>query len=73
MNGLDYFTAGWLGVLQGFTEFLPISSSGHLAIVQRWLELDPDSLAHLVLAMEELLLDSHTQTIHCFAFGRLQD
>ena len=43
MNGLDYFTAGWLGVLQGFTEFLPISSSGHLAIVQRWLELDPDS------------------------------
>lgn len=43
MNGLDYFTAGWLGVLQGFTEFLPISSSGHLAIVQRRLELDPDS------------------------------
>jgi len=43
VNGLDYFTAGLLGVLQGLTEFLPISSSGHLAIVQRWLELDPDS------------------------------
>jgi hypothetical protein len=28
-----------LGVLQGFTEFLPISSSGHLVIVQSFLGL----------------------------------
>ena len=31
MNG---FEALVLGLLQGFTEFLPVSSSGHLVIVK---------------------------------------
>ena len=43
MSELDYLTAALLGVLQGLTEFLPISSSGHLALTQRWLDLDPQS------------------------------
>jgi undecaprenyl-diphosphatase len=38
MNPLD---ALMLGVLQGFTEWLPISSSGHLVIVQTALNMDP--------------------------------
>ncbi|MCF0191090.1 MAG: undecaprenyl-diphosphate phosphatase [Marinilabiliaceae bacterium] len=29
---MDTFQAFWLGLLQGFTEYLPVSSSGHLAI-----------------------------------------
>lgn len=29
---MDWFQALWLGILQGFTEYLPVSSSGHLAI-----------------------------------------
>lgn len=31
----DYHQALWLAVLQGLTEFLPISSSGHLALLPR--------------------------------------
>jgi len=30
---MDFFQAFWLAVIQGFTEFLPVSSSGHLALI----------------------------------------
>lgn len=43
MSDLSYLVATLLGALQGLTEFLPISSSGHLALVQRWVALDADS------------------------------
>ena len=43
MNRLDYLTAAVLGVIQGLTEFLPVSSSGHLALSQEWFDLEPDS------------------------------
>ncbi len=33
---IGWFQSFWLAVLQGFTEFLPISSSGHLALIP-WL------------------------------------
>ena len=44
MSDLTYLQAVVLGVVQGITEFLPVSSSAHLAITQRWYALDPESL-----------------------------
>ena len=33
-----------LGLIQGLSEFLPISSSGHLAVSQHFMGIDPDSV-----------------------------
>jgi len=35
---MTYIQATWLGLLQGVTEFLPVSSSGHLAIAQHFID-----------------------------------
>jgi len=42
---MDLIHAVWLAVLQGFTEFLPISSSGHLVLVPRFLGWPDQGLA----------------------------
>jgi len=36
---MDLIQAALLGMLQGLTEWLPISSSGHLVLAQRWMGL----------------------------------
>lgn len=40
---MDYLYAALLGIIQGLTEFLPISSTGHLALAQDLFGLDPDT------------------------------
>jgi len=39
---MTYFSAILLGLIQGIAEFLPISSSGHLAIFQKFFKLSGD-------------------------------
>lgn len=37
---MSVWKAIFLGLLQGFTEFLPVSSSGHLAVAQNFFGFD---------------------------------
>jgi undecaprenyl-diphosphatase len=48
VNDLGYLEALLLGVLQGATEFLPVSSSGHLAITEHLLGIAANS-PHMLL------------------------
>jgi undecaprenyl-diphosphatase len=48
-TGVGELTVLWaalLGALQGATEFLPVSSSGHLSLAQAWLGIDAESAGH---------------------------
>jgi undecaprenyl-diphosphatase len=46
---LDLLEAIILGIVQGATEFLPVSSSGHLVLVSWWLGLDSPPLIYTVI------------------------
>lgn len=48
-DGIDALTAAALGALQGLTEFLPVSSSGHVAIGARFFDIEENSLALVIL------------------------
>jgi len=46
---MNIFHAIFLGIIQGLTEFLPISSSGHLALLEHYLNVQEAGLAFDVL------------------------
>ncbi len=45
---MNIFMAAFLGLIQGLTEFLPVSSSGHLSILQNLFKLDYAESEHLL-------------------------
>jgi undecaprenyl-diphosphatase len=57
-------TAVFLGVVQGLTEFLPISSSGHLALLEHYLKVEAGGLSF------DILLHVGTLTALVAYFGR---
>ena len=53
---MTYLAAALLGVLQGLTEFLPISSTAHLLIAEEWLGFeDPGGVFTVMIQLGSVL------------------
>jgi undecaprenyl-diphosphatase len=55
MVGMDYLQAILLAVVQGATEWLPVSSSGHLVIFQKLMGLNPPVAFDVILHIGTLI------------------
>src|SRR5208282_3515188 len=66
----DPITALILGVVEGITEFLPVSSTGHLLIAERWLPRQSD-LFNIVIQTGAVLavIPLFHQRFHQFIFN----
>lgn len=51
---MDFIKALILGIVEGFTEFLPVSSTGHLILVNEFVKLEPEAFANQFSVMIQL-------------------
>ncbi|ORC31120.1 undecaprenyl-diphosphatase [Marispirochaeta aestuarii] len=61
---MTFFEAVFLGFLQGITEFLPVSSSGHLVIARQFLEIRD------IPVLFDVLLHISTLLVVCLVFRK---
>jgi len=66
---MSWFMAVFLGFVQGVTEFLPISSSGHLALFQSF-GMEADELLHSRHIFFDVLLHMGTLVAVCVAYRK---
>jgi undecaprenyl-diphosphatase len=52
---MNFLNSAILGVVQGLTEFLPVSSSGHLVIAAKLLNIEPDLAYDILLHLATLV------------------
>ena len=41
---MNIFDAIWLGIIEGVTEFIPVSSTGHLIVLSEFLGIEQNSV-----------------------------
>ena len=66
----DWFAVILLGIVEGITEFLPVSSTGHLLIAERWLHIRQSDLFNVVIQAGAVLavIPLFHQRFHQFLF-----
>src|SRR6516164_2143646 len=74
----DWIVAIILGLIEGITEFIPVSSTGHLLIAERWLPRQSDLFnvviqCGAVLAVLPLFPQRLNQFFHQWREKRTQD
>ncbi len=74
----DLFKAVLLGIVEGLTEFLPVSSTGHLLLMQRFLGFSDEDLGKTFVVLIQLgailaILSVYFQRLWAIALGALTD
>src|ERR1035438_10926215 len=66
----DWFAVILLGIVEGITEFLPVSSTGHLLIAEQWLHIRQSDLFNVVIQAGAVLavIPLFHQRFHQFIF-----